>query len=149
MALRSLEGEVALVTGAGRRIGRGIALELARAGADVVVHVNRSRAEGEEVAAAIRKLGRRAAVVRADQRKPREIERACASAAKALGVVTILVNSAATWPQCDFLAATQEDFDVAIEVNLRGPFFWARFVAAGMKRADGNSPRSARLPRKN
>jgi NAD(P)-dependent dehydrogenase (short-subunit alcohol dehydrogenase family) len=64
----TLEGRVALGTGAGKRVGRAIALELARAGADVVVHVDHFNAEGEEVAAEIRALGRASAVVAADQR---------------------------------------------------------------------------------
>ncbi len=128
-----LSGETALVTGAGKRIGKAIALELARAGADVVVHVNSSRAEGEESAAEIRALGRRAAVVVADQRDVAAIKRACDEAEAALGPVSLLVNSAAIWPHVDIAECTQEDFDLAIEVNLRGPFFWARYLGAAMK----------------
>jgi len=128
-----LSGETALVTGAGKRIGKAIALELARAGADVVVHVNSSRAEGEESAAEIRAIGRRAAVVVADQRDVAAIKRACDEAEAALGPVSLLVNSAAIWPHVDIAECTQEDFDLAIEVNLRGPFFWARYLGAAMK----------------
>ncbi len=130
----TLSGEVALVTGAGVRIGRAIALELARRGADVAVHVNRSTAAGEATASDVRALGRRACVVAADQRSVPAIESACAQAARELGPVTLLANSAAIWPSVDVTEATQEDFDLALEVNLRGPFFWARFLGAEMKR---------------
>ena len=131
----SLAGEVALVTGAGKRIGRAIALELARAGADVVVHVNRSLAEGEETAAELAALGVRSAVVVADQRDVGAIERACAGAERALGPVGLLVNSAAIWPSVSLEDCTQEDFDLALETDLRGPFFWARHLGVAMKRA--------------
>ncbi len=131
----SLEGRTALVTGAGKRIGREIALELARAGCDVVVHVNRSRAEGEETAHAIEELGRRACVVAADQRDVDAIRSACDEARRVLAPPTLLANSAAIWPKVDLLECTQGDFDLALEVNLRGPFFWARWLAPGMKEA--------------
>lgn len=128
-----LTGRIALVTGAGRRVGRAIALELARAGADVVVHVNSSLAEGEQTAADIRALGRRAAVVRADQRSVAAIESACREAEAALGPIDLLVNCAALWPAVRLEQCTQEDFDLAIETNLRGPFFWARHLGPAMK----------------
>ena len=79
-------------------------------------------------------MGRRACVVAADQRSVPAIEAACARAADELGPVTLLANSAAIWPSVDVTAATQEDFDLALEVNLRGPFFWARYLGAEMKR---------------
>ena len=129
-----LAGQAALVTGAGRRIGRVIALELARAGADVAVHVNRSLAEGHAVAKAIRAMGRRAAVVQADQRDVAAIAEACRQAEAALGPISLLVNNAAIWPRVKLDDCEQEDFDQAIEVNLRGPFFWARYLGPAMKR---------------
>jgi NAD(P)-dependent dehydrogenase (short-subunit alcohol dehydrogenase family) len=131
---RTLQGEVALVTGSGRRVGKEIALELARAGADVVIHVNRSREEGEAAAREVREAGVRAAVVTADQRDVEAVRRACGEAAAALGAPTILVNSAAIWPHVDLDRTEQEDFDLALEVNLRGPFFWARTLGVEMRR---------------
>jgi len=128
-----LRGEVALVTGAGRRIGRSIALELAEAGVDIVVHVHQSLEEGAETAGAVRELGRRAAVVVADQRDPAAILAACDEAERQLGPVSLLVNSAALWPHVDLAACTPEDFDIALEVNLRGPFFWARYLGVRMR----------------
>jgi NAD(P)-dependent dehydrogenase (short-subunit alcohol dehydrogenase family) len=128
-----LAGQVALVTGAGIRIGRAIALELARAGADVVVHVNRSKDEGAATAAEIEALGRRSALVCADQRDVGAIERACREASEQLGGIDLLVNSAAIWPKVELERCTQEDFDLALEVNLRGPFFFARHLGVAMR----------------
>lgn len=134
MQQQSLAGEVALVTGAGKRIGKAIALHLAEAGADVVVHVNSSLDEGEATAAEIRQLGRKAVVVKANQRNTEEIRLACEQAKAKLGSVSLLANSAAQWPHVDLANCTEEDFNLAIEVNLRGPFFWARYLGEEMKR---------------
>jgi NAD(P)-dependent dehydrogenase (short-subunit alcohol dehydrogenase family) len=135
----TLSGQVALVTGAGKRIGKAIALELARAGADVAVHVNRSVEEGEDTKAAIEAMGRRAVVVQANQRDVSAIKAACDEAAEKLGTVTLLANSAAIWPHVDIENCSEEDFNLAIEVNLRGPFFWARYLGAAMKKAGGGA----------
>lgn len=134
MSAFELTGEIAMVTGAGKRIGKAIALELARAGADVVIHVNRSLEEGEETAQEVRALGRKAHVVRANQRSVEEIKTACEDAAKAMGPITLLANSAAIWPHVDLEECTEEDYNLALEVNLRGPFFWARYLGAEMKK---------------
>jgi pteridine reductase len=130
-------GKVALVTGAGKRIGKAIALALAEAGYDVAVHVNRSLVEGNAVAKEIEAMGRRAGVVQADQRSVESIERACQEASTRLGPVTCLVNSAAVWPQTTLESCTQEDVDLSLEVNLRAPFFWAKFLGLKMKELGG------------
>ena len=131
--MAAAEGTRALVTGAGIRVGREIALELARAGCDVVVHVNRSRGPGDAVADEIRALGRKAHVVAADQRDVDAIRVACADAERALGPIDWLVNSAAIWPHVALEQTEQADFDLALETNLRGPFFWARTLGVGMR----------------
>jgi len=139
MSKSPLAGQTAVVTGAGRRLGKAIALELARAGANVVVHVNTSLADGEGTVAEVRALGVKAALVRADQRNPVEIECACRAAQEALGPVRYLVNSAANWPHVALEKTTPEDFDLAVETNLRGPFFWARYLGPEIKRAGGGA----------
>lgn len=130
---QTFAGEVALVTGAGKRIGRAIALELARAGARIIVHVNHSQAEGRETASEIESLGGAAAVIQADQRDITAIKTACDRAAEIFGPVSILINSAAIWPKVPLENITEEDFDTALETNLRGPFFWARHLGVAMK----------------
>jgi pteridine reductase len=129
----------ALVTGAGLRVGRAIALELARAGADVVVHVHRSRSAGEETADEVRALGRQAWVIAADQRDVAAIGRACAEAWERCGGLHWLVNSAALWPKVELAHCRQEDFDLALETNLRGPFFFARELGPRMAAAEGGA----------
>ncbi|MEO8376767.1 MAG: SDR family oxidoreductase [Candidatus Sumerlaeota bacterium] len=133
IAARSLAGEVALVTGAGKRIGKAIALELASAGANIIVHVNHSQKEGLETVQEIKAAGGKAALVAANQRDTAAVERACDLAAEFFGPVTILVNSAAIWPKVALENTTEEDFNTAVEANLRGPFFWARHLGVKMK----------------
>ena len=130
---RTLLGRRALVTGAGIRVGRAIALELARHGCDIVVHVNGSRGPGEETVAAIRDLGREAHLVVADQRDVAAVQRAVAEAEEQAGPLDGLVNSAAIWPHVAVEDIEVEDFDLALEVNLRGPFFWAKEVGVRMR----------------
>src|SRR5688572_24418434 len=89
-----LEGDVALVTGAGRGIGRQIALDLAAAGARVGL-VSRTRSQLDEVASAVREAGGEALVAAADVTDRRELEMAIQSVAGAFGPVTIAVNNAA------------------------------------------------------
>lgn len=137
MGQKPLEGRVALVTGAGLRVGRCIALELAAAGCDVAVHVHRSREPGETTAADVRELGRRSIVVVADQTDVAAIRRAADQACEALGPVSVLVNSAATWPHVALEETEPEDFDQALATNLRGPFFWARTLGPRMRELDG------------
>jgi enoyl-[acyl-carrier protein] reductase III len=92
-----VEGKVALVTGAGRGIGRATALLFADAGADVVVHFNRSREAAEAVAAAVESRGRRAAAIAADLEKPEDIARLFDETAERFGVLDAFVaNHAAT-----------------------------------------------------
>src|SRR5581483_4285370 len=88
-----LEGRSALVTGAGRGLGRALALGLAREGADVAVHYNRSAAGAEQVADEIRGLGRRAVTVQADITSLEDVERMVAGAYERFGRIEVLVNN--------------------------------------------------------
>ena len=88
-----LEGRVALITGAGRGLGRALALGLAREGADVVVHYHRSLAGAEAVASEITDLGRRAVTVQADITRLDEVERMAFTAFERLGRIDVLVNN--------------------------------------------------------
>lgn len=135
--LASLAGRTVLVTGAGKRVGRAIALALGRAGANVAVHVGRSLEEGQAVVGELQALGVDADVFAANQREVVEIEACCDAALERFGAIDGLVNSAAIWPQGDLEALTQEDFDQAVEVNLRGPFFFARKLGLAMRERGG------------
>ena len=124
----SIENKVAVVTGSGRGIGRGIAIELGRLGAQVVLAA-RSRNELEETA---RMIGKSASVVPTDVRRKDDLERLFEQTTTALGPVDVLVNAAGLGifgPVIDF---SDEAFEILIETNLRGIFFASRFVLPSM-----------------
>jgi len=121
----------ALVTGAGRRLGREMALYLARRGHDVAVHYARSRDEAEAVVAEIRALGRKAEAVQADLLIEAQTALLVGRAAAALGgPLTVLVNNASIFEHDSFESATRESWDRHIESNLRAPFVLIQQFAA-------------------
>jgi 3-oxoacyl-[acyl-carrier protein] reductase len=124
-----LSGKVALVTGASRGIGRAIALELARAGADVVVHYHTRIGWAREVEAAIRSLGMEAKVVQADVSRTAEIERL----AREAGPVDILINNAGIAKPQPFAEITEADWDEVIDTNLKSCFLLTQALLPGMR----------------
>lgn len=111
-----------LVTGAGKRIGRTIALALARDGWDVAVHYNTSREGAEETALRVAELGGRAAVVGANLGREEETTRLVAEAVRLVGPLSALVNNASVFENDSPLTATRESWDLHMEANLRAPF---------------------------
>lgn len=122
------EGAV-LVTGAARRLGRAIALELARAGYDIAVHFNASRADAEGTAAEVRKLGRKAALVEANLAVEAQVLTIIPKAVGELGPLTGLVNNASIFKDDRIDTATRETWDMHIETNLRAPLVLAQTFA--------------------
>jgi glucose 1-dehydrogenase len=116
----SLEGKVALITGSGQGIGQVIAIRMARAGADIIVH---DRKIAEETAAAIRKLGRRVFVFQGDLANLNDNRRVIAEGVQALGKIDILVNNAGVERRADFWEITEADYDFVLNINLKGTFF--------------------------
>jgi len=133
----SLEGKTALVTGAGVRVGRAIALALAGAGADVAVHYRGSAREAEEVAAAIRGLGRRATPLQADLVHPDECRRLVRAAISGLGGLDVLVHSAANFHRAPLEKTDETLWDDALNVNARSGFLLAREAAPVLKERRG------------
>lgn len=127
-----LTGKVALVTGAGRGIGRGIALALARTGADVAVNYVTAPDVADGVAAEIRRLGRQAMTVRADVSNRLEVEAMVSTVVRELGRIDILVNNAGVLLFEPFLQMREENWDRVIDVNLKGQFLVAQAVARHM-----------------
>ena len=126
----------ALVTGAGKRIGRDIALYLARRGHDVAVHYASSAAEAEAVVAEIRGLGRKAVAVQADLLDWAATEALVPRAAKALdGPLTVLVNNASIFEYDNIRSATRDSWDRHIGSNLRAPFQLIQAFAAQAPKA--------------
>jgi 3-oxoacyl-[acyl-carrier protein] reductase len=129
-----LEGRGALVTGAGRGIGRAVALRLAQAGAGVAVNdVDPDAAE--HVAAEVRALGRPALAVPADVTRWEAVEDMCRRAAEALGGLHVLVNNAGIIRRGTLETMRLEDWHEVLEVNLTGAFYCCRAAVPYMKRA--------------
>ncbi len=126
---------VALVTGAGQRLGRAIAEGLADAGFSIAVHCHASTDAAEAVASHVRALGRRACVLRADLRHEPDVLRLLPDAAAALGPVGVLVNNASTFERDEWDDATRESWDRHMEPNLRAPFVLMQALARGLPAA--------------
>lgn len=132
----------ALVTGAGKRLGREMALYLARRGYDVAVHYAASRKEAEEVVKEITAMGRRACALRADLLIESQVEKLVPMAVQGLGgPLTVLVNNASIFEYDTLRTASRKSWDRHLESNLRAPFvltqaFAAQAPAAGRDAAD-------------
>ncbi len=129
----SIKGRAVLVTGAAKRIGRGIALDLARQGARVLIHYHHSEAEARETAAACGG----APLFRADLGRVSEIERMFNEIDRVAGPLYGLVNNAARFARANPLEITEEDWDFIFDVNLKAVYFCAREAARRMREAGG------------
>jgi 3-oxoacyl-[acyl-carrier protein] reductase len=130
----SLQGKVALVTGAGRGIGKAIALELAAAGADVLF-TSRNPSLGQATRAEIEALGRRCVAVPADISDPAQVEGLVKQGLEQLATIDILVNNAGVTKDTLMLRMTPEDWREVMAVNLDGLFYVTRAVIRTMVRA--------------
>lgn len=127
----------ALVTGAGKRLGRAMALELARRGHDVAVHYASSRDEAEAVATEIRGMGQHAVTVQADLLDEAQVTRLLPEAADKLGSpITCLINNASIFEYDNIRTATRESWDRHMESNLRAPFVLTQAMADQVPAAD-------------
>ncbi|HUY19659.1 MAG TPA: SDR family oxidoreductase [Candidatus Binataceae bacterium] len=129
-----LAGKVALVTGAGRRVGRAIALALAERGAAIAAHYRSSQAEAETLAAEIARGGGQAQVFGANLEHVSEIEAMVSATLEKFGRLDVLVNSASVFYRKPLEQVTEQDWDLNLDVNLKAPFFAAKFAGAAMRR---------------
>jgi 3-oxoacyl-[acyl-carrier protein] reductase/pteridine reductase len=134
MAKKPFEGQVALVTGAAKRIGRSIALKLAEEGADVVVNYGTSKKEAEAVVAEIAAGRRRALAWRADVSKREEVRGMFAAVEREFGRLDILVNNAGIFFGAKFEELTDEQWDRIMDANLKAHFLTCQAAAPLMKR---------------
>jgi len=118
-----------LVTGAAKRLGRAIALDLAAHGWDVAIHYNGSQTDADSAAQAARDLGRKAVTLQCDLSKESDTATLIDRAAKALGPLTALVNSASLFENDDWQSATRKTWDEHIETNLRAPLLLSQLFA--------------------
>jgi NAD(P)-dependent dehydrogenase (short-subunit alcohol dehydrogenase family) len=127
-----LRGKVALVTGAQQGIGRGIALAFAHEGADVAVNYLDDRAAAEAVLRQVQAAGQRATLVQGDVARPGDARAMVTRVANELGGLDILVNNAGVYPRVPFLEMRESDWDLVLDVNLKGGFFCAQAAAQTM-----------------
>jgi glucose 1-dehydrogenase/3-oxoacyl-[acyl-carrier protein] reductase len=135
--MSDLSGKRALVTGAGMGIGQGIAVELARRGADVAVHY--AHTEPDETVREIERSGSKHATVQGDLSKVGECERVVDAAAGSLGGLDILVNNAGVTRALDFLDTDEATYDEVFDLNMKGYFFCAQRAVPFMQEAGGGS----------
>jgi pteridine reductase len=129
--------KVALVTGSAIRVGRAIAIELATAGYDLVLHYRSSSASAEQLALEIRALGVRAAEMKANLSKSSEAPRLIDRAIRAMGQIDVLVGSAANFLRIPFSKTTALVWDEAMNLNARANFLLARAAEAELRRRHG------------
>jgi len=134
MPAKPLEGQVALITGAAKRIGRSIALRLAADGADIVINYASSKPEAEELAAEIKSMGRRAIAIQADVSHRSDVQKLFSAAENEFGRLDILVNNSGTFFEAKFEELTEDQWDHILNVNLKSQFLCAQSAAPIMKR---------------
>jgi 3-oxoacyl-[acyl-carrier protein] reductase/pteridine reductase len=139
VAEQKLAGRVALVTGAAKRIGRSIALELAERGADVIINYRGSRAEAEQVVAEIVKIGRRAIAVQANVSVRAEVQHMIARVEAEFGRLDILVNNAGMFQHVPFNEITDEQWNGILATNLTSQFLCAQTATPLLKRSGRGS----------
>ena len=128
-----LKGKVAIVTGAGRRIGRAIALELAAHGATIAVHYRNSHAEADAAVAEIASKHGKSRPFHANLEHVAEIEKMIADVLAAFGRIDVLVNSASVFTRKPLDEITERDWDSNLDTNLKAPFFLSKLAGAAMR----------------
>lgn len=132
----TLQGRTVLVTGAGKRVGRAVALAFAAQGARVGAHYHTSVTEAREVVDACKRLSQADAdLFRADLGDPRAPQRLADAVGKRFGGVDILVNSASVYERTPLALASVDEWDRHMAVNARAPFFLAQALAPYLKRS--------------
>lgn len=134
----TLEGKVAVVTGASSGLGVGFATGLASAGADIAICARRAD-RLRETQRAVQESGRRCVAVEADVSRPEDCRRVIEQAMTELGRVDVLINNAGVGTAVPALREPAEDFRRVIDVNLNGSYFMAQACAAAMRQSGGGS----------
>jgi len=123
-----LKGKIALVTGSTKGIGKAIALELAKEGANVIIN-SRNQSEAEQVAHQINdKMGVKTLALRADVSNVREVETLVEKTVNHFGRIDILVNNAGVFEICPFLQISEDSWDKIIDINLKGTFLCSKLA---------------------
>jgi 3-oxoacyl-[acyl-carrier protein] reductase len=131
--MKNLKGKVALVTGASRGLGRGIALALAENGADIVINFRSSQEEAETLKQQIEEMGQKALLAKADISKKEDVQKLFELVSKEFGQLDILVNNAGTTKAQDIFETSLEDWDFIIKTNLTSVFLCSKAALEMMK----------------
>jgi NAD(P)-dependent dehydrogenase (short-subunit alcohol dehydrogenase family) len=132
-----ISGRTALVTGAAQRLGRAMAVALADAGADVVVHYRTSASDARATVASIEASGRRALALQGDVASGSDVARLVSDTERAFGRLDILVNSASMFVRRPVLEISETEWDRVLAVNLKGPFLLTRAAVPLLRRHGG------------
>ncbi len=130
-------GKIALVTGAGRRVGRALALALGDAGCRVAVHYGQSEQDANETAALIRSMGSEAITIQADLQDPKQVASLAESVSDQLGPIEILINNASIFDKINLAETSVDDWDRHLAINLRAPFLLAQAMQAQLGDSHG------------
>jgi NAD(P)-dependent dehydrogenase (short-subunit alcohol dehydrogenase family) len=137
--MTNLQGRSALVTGADRGVGKGIALELARAGCRIAVNYHSAPERAEQTVAEIRALGTDAFAVQADVGAADDVRRMFAAVVERFERLNVLVNNAGVQTWKPFVAMTEQEWDLVLDTNLKGCFLCTQAAALHMKDHGGGS----------
>src|SRR5215470_12870512 len=132
--MTQLNERIAVVTGASRGIGRGIALELAKRGATVIVNYQRNADAANEVVAQITAAGGKAQAIQADVSQEEDTNRLIKTTIDSFGKIDILVNNAGTTRDNLIMRMSADDFDTVIDTNLRSTWLCSKAVVRDMMR---------------
>ncbi|HTA86216.1 MAG TPA: SDR family oxidoreductase [Silvibacterium sp.] len=135
--MKKLQDRVAFITGAAKRIGKGIALALAEEGMHVAITYRNSADEAQQTVRELEAFGVRAAAIRASLREPQSIQSAVAQAAADFGRLDILINNAGRFETEVLEKISLEQWDAMFETNTRGPFLAAQAAHPHLKAARG------------
>ncbi len=130
----SLSGKVAVVTGASRGIGKGVAIALARLGVDVGVHFHSHESGADDTCSRIRELGSRCIKVQADVSSAEEVSRMVKTVEQELGTIQILVNNAGVVHRDELENLKEEDWDRIMDINLKSAFLVTQACLPGMRK---------------
>ena len=133
-----LEKRVVLVTGGAKRIGRHLALALARRGAHLIINYRYSNTDAQAVIREIETLGVEAMAVQGDVSNAADVDRMVRQSTERFGRIDVLINNAAVYFKTPFRQLSESDWDLTLDINLKGSFLCARAVADGMvERGEG------------
>jgi NAD(P)-dependent dehydrogenase (short-subunit alcohol dehydrogenase family) len=136
-SVKPLAGKTVLVTGGARRLGRGLALAAAEAGATVALTYLNSAAEARTLVKEIDRQGGESLAIRCDVRQERSIVRAVGQVLEKFGRLDVLINNAATFAESPFEQITAQQWDDMFSTNVRGPFLMSKHCLPALRRTRG------------